>query len=486
MTRAQSKIQSIKILTIGQGLNTIINILFLPYLARTMSYTEYGSYGQTLLVVDLFKTLLMMGLPQLVFVFLAQKKLSEKTIISNSALSGFLLGIAGLLILSLSSPIVAQLFNNERLRTLITIYACSALFQLPAVNLNSVFVFRHHVRKSVIIQVLGNIVKIGLVFVSVQFYHSLEYVMISIVISFAFQFFMSLLFLQNDIQLSEMSFKSFIGQINQGFPLGLTGVIGAILLASDGYMVSSFLTLEDYAVFRNGALEVPFISIIYGSIAAIILPEVSKLFQQNKLNEIVELKRLTIKNTAALIYPIMIFLMYFSKKAISFYLGEMYTESGIIFMIYTFALFIRVNDYSDVLISAKKTTIVLIAYTSALIINIALNILFIQTFGSKGAALATIISLFVLAGIQLVYTIKILNVSFIDFIDIKSIIVVFIVSGSLLPIMDLFLTTTTHVIPIACAVSIYFLIIYISLYKLKIIDRRIVLTITPKWLSKWV
>lgn len=483
MPKETSKLQSIKLLTIGQGINTVVNLLFLPYLARTMSYEEYGSYGQTLLVVDLFKTLLMMGIPQLVFVYLSQKKESENAIVTNSFFSGLLLGAIGVLLLLLSNTLLAGLFNNERIGVLIVIYSISALFHIPMQNLNSVLVFRHRIKQSVLIQVLGNLLKIGLVFISVQYYSSLELVMLSLVVSSAFQMLLSIYFTHSDFKKNLLSFQTVLTQIKQGFPLGITGVIGTIMLASDGYLVSAFLSIKEYAIFRNGALEVPFVSIVYGSIAAIILPEVSKLFYQNKFTEIVELKRSTMKNTAAIIYPIMAFLMYFSKDAVSFYLGDMYVESGAIFMVYTFALFIRINDYSDVLISAKKNMIILVAYASSLIINIGLSILFIKYFGAIGAAIATIISLFVLAGIQLFYTVRLLNVSVFRFIDVKSIIIVLFISfcllfglGSVFP----FLNSKPMA---AIAILGYFVLIYLSLYRLKIIDKRIAKAIIPKFLQ---
>jgi len=481
MHKANSKLQSIKLLTIGQGINTIVNLLFLPYLARTMSYEEYGSYGQTLLVVDLFKALLMMGIPQLVFVYLAQKKETEKSVVTNSVFSGFVLGSICVLILFVSNSVLAGLFGNERIKILIIIYSFSALFHLPMQNINSVLVFRHQIQKSVLIQILGNLLKIGLVFISIHVYSSLEMVMFSLVAASVFQLLLSVVFSRADLKVALISLKMVVNQIKHGFPLGLTGVIGTLMLASDGYFVSSFLSIKEYAVFRNGALEVPFISIIYGSIAAIILPEVTKLFHQNKFEEIVAMKRSAMRNTAAIIYPVMIFLMCFSNEAIAFYLGKMYVESGAIFMVYTFALFIRINDYADVLISAKKNFLILISYAVSLLVNIILNVLFVQAFGAIGAAIATVVSLFVLAGMQLFFTLKLLKVSFLSFVDLKSTLLIIIMSALLSFGLDLLLDFLTQKLLIISAILAYFLLIYLSLYKLNIIDKRIVQAIIPKY-----
>ena len=70
--------------------------MFLPYLARSMSYEDYGSYGQTLLVVDIAKTFLLFGLSQMIFVWLSDKTRDANKTITNNVFAGFFAGFFGL------------------------------------------------------------------------------------------------------------------------------------------------------------------------------------------------------------------------------------------------------------------------------------------------------------------------------------------------------------------------------------------------------
>ena len=56
-----SKLQQILFLLFGRGFNVLLSLLFLPYLARALDMVDYGSYGQTLLVVEIFKAILTCG-----------------------------------------------------------------------------------------------------------------------------------------------------------------------------------------------------------------------------------------------------------------------------------------------------------------------------------------------------------------------------------------------------------------------------------------
>ena len=62
-------------------------------------------------------------------------------------------------------------------------------------------------------------------------------------------------------------------------------------------MISNMLSVEDYAIYRNGAFEVPFIATLYGSIGAIVLQDVARLWNSKRNVDILELKKDVISNT---------------------------------------------------------------------------------------------------------------------------------------------------------------------------------------------
>jgi O-antigen/teichoic acid export membrane protein len=179
----------------------------------------------------------------------------------------------------------------------------------------------------------------------------------------------------------------------------------------------------------------------------------------------------------------------FNQSFISLYLGDKYIASGSIFAVYTLSLIIRINDYSDVLISFQKNKIILISYGTAFILNIILNYVLITQVGVIGAPIATMFSLMVLAILQLLPTLKLLDTSlfkFIDFVSIFKMITLSILLVSTLYLGNIFFDGKLVLI---ISIIIYFPILYSLLLYKKLLDRNILVGIFPKQIlkivSKW-
>ena len=43
------------IVAIGNGINVLINFLTLPYLVRSLSFDDYGTYGQVLMIITILQ-----------------------------------------------------------------------------------------------------------------------------------------------------------------------------------------------------------------------------------------------------------------------------------------------------------------------------------------------------------------------------------------------------------------------------------------------
>ena len=81
MTNSKSK--KVLILTIGNGLNILINFLTLPYLVRTLSVENYGSYGQVLMIVSLLQGIFTFNLNQIATVYFSQEKYTAQEVFST-------------------------------------------------------------------------------------------------------------------------------------------------------------------------------------------------------------------------------------------------------------------------------------------------------------------------------------------------------------------------------------------------------------------
>jgi O-antigen/teichoic acid export membrane protein len=483
-----SKIRGIATLSFGQGLNLLVNFLFLPYMARVLSYEDYGSYGQVLLIVTLIASLLSFGLPQVLYLFMEDKEAPTQS--TTNLIATFLLGFLGFLIIFSFAGSVAVWLDNTVLEGLLRIYALSLAFSLPAQMLNSLFIYRQKVRLSMFISVSSNLLKVILVVISIQLYNSLQLVFISILIADLYRFVISFINARHELPF-KFSVKNMITQLKIGFPLALSGIIGTGLLYTDGLMVSKMMDVKAYAIYRNGALEVPFLATLYNAVSMIIMPEVVKLYKSNQLKKIISLKFKVILNCMAILYPALIFILFNAREFIVLYLGEKYLGSATIFFIFNFTILLRVNNYGDVLVAAGKTAVISIFYLLAFGLNIILNYYLILELGLAGAAIATVFSLFLIAGLQFNKSLSILKASIKEIISLKMIVFIIGISvGTYLLIHLISYFIDTLLIKVILDLIFYFPIVYFILLKLGILDRNIVLRLSPQAfhskINRWV
>lgn len=477
-----SKIRKIGTLTIGQGINVLVNFLFLPYMARVLDYDAYGSYGQVILIQSLFVSLLSFGLPQIIYVYL-NKKLEEKEVLSSCLTAALGIGLFGALLLFLFAGQLSELLENPRISSLLRIFSISLLFVLPNQIITSFLVYQHRVKTTVKLSVFANLVKIALVVWAIQGYQSVSLVFWAILASQLLQFGIGMALISKSINLN-FRFQLLKEQVKKGFPLGLTGILGAGILYVDGIMVSRFNGVEAYAIYRNGAIEVPLIATLYASIAAIVLPEVSKLFAESRFDEIVRLKRKVMTNTMMITYPILVFLLFNSDLIIRLYLGEKYAASAIIFSIFNLTLLMRVNDYHDILVAANKSRIILYHYVLVFSVNLILNLILIPRLGNIGAAIATVSSLFLFAYLLLRSSVKQVNSPLRDLFEfgkIAQLLGISILLAFILQLATSFIETSYLMLGIFAL--LYFPAIYLILLKRKLIAPEISHSLKSKFLK---
>lgn len=425
-----SKVKRVATIAFGQGINVLVNFMFLPYMARALSISDYGTYGQVLLVTSFASALLASGLSKIIYVYLAREPKDESTFDSN-LITAVCLGLIGAILLGFTADLIGNGLENEKISDLLKIFTWSIPFQIAYQSIVSKLIFVQRVKEVTSLNIGANLLKVTLVVLSIQLYSSLTLVFWSMLLSVVIQTIVALLIAKGGMNFNfNFNLRNGLNQLKKGLPLGLTGLLGTGILYIDGLMVSKLLGLESYAIYRNGALEVPFIATIYSSIAAIVLPEVSKLFSRKKFDEIFDLKRKVIMNTIYIIYPILVFLLFFSSEIITVYLGERYAASAIIFSVFNLTLLIRINDYSDILLAASRSRQIFKYYLIAFIINIVLNVLFIRLFGSVGAALATVLSIAFLAYLQLKESMTIIGKNLVDLFVWKRIIHMLLVCGA--------------------------------------------------------
>lgn len=408
-------------LIFSQAVNVVILFLFTPYLVRALPKQVYGTYGQVLFITEFVSILTSIAIIQTAMVFFSDttKKFEDslKTVLGFT----FFAGMVAFIVLLVFSFFAPDIFSNQSLGSLLRVYAFSLLGSKLNLVLNQAMIKIQGSKFLMVLSVLSNLLKLSLAIIAIQVYQSIS----TLLIIYALEPLLTGL-----IQIYKLQKEGYWhGKFNMntlkeifkvGFPLYIVDILGSSYTYIAGFIIGIYLNEEQYALYRNGSVELPVIGTIYGTISLIFMADFSKHILERNFTKVAEIKKQIITTTSVILFPIAIFFIFFSKEFILLYLTDKYYESFKIFALFSCVLLIRFQNYTDILVLLKKSRYVLLGFVIFMIANFGLNIVLSKNFGIIGCAIATVFSVYLLAFFQLHMTIKQLGVRYNQYINFKA------------------------------------------------------------------
>ncbi|NMD01218.1 MAG: oligosaccharide flippase family protein, partial [Bacteroidales bacterium] len=393
-----SRTNKVLALSIGQTLTTLSGIVSGMILARILTKTDYATIKQTFLAYNFVAPILMLGLPNALYYFLPRNENRQRGVTLDNIL--LLLGLAIIFSLFMAFGgyhLLAKRFNNTNLETTLKWMIFYPIYMMPVSILGAVLVYKEKVRILTFYNIFTQVLLGICVILAVLFTYSYSGpLIIQIILPAIFAFgAMYLIFSNLPKDSLKPSLKSMIEILKYSVPLGVASMIGTIMLQWDKIIVSAMCTPEEFANYVNGAMEIPLIGIITGSISTIILADMSKLCHNGNKDEALRLFKTASIRSSAVLFPVMIFLLITAKPFIIILYSSKYIESIIPFTIFLLILPVRTVMYGSALMALGKTNIILYRSLFDLIVNAALSILFVHFWGYLGAAIATVTTLYI-------------------------------------------------------------------------------------------
>ena len=391
-------------------------------LIRLFSKEDWGTYRQTILVFMMAAPLLSMGLAKSIMYFLpTEKKEQQGRIIVEAAclllLSGF---VYYLLIILGGNELIARLWNNPRLASTLMIVAPIAVFTFATRIVAPSMIATQRVTVAAI---YGIAIGISIAIVSIVtalIYPELEIVLAARVVTQIVLFVFAAALIFKFFPRKAPSWSGMKMQLAFGLPLGLSTAIGIISRNVDRAMVSSFCEIEQFAVFDRGAIELPIIGIITGSMTAVLVVDYKVMFSTGRMQEILPLLHRTVEKSAAILMPVMCFLFLFAPEFMVCMFGQEYHESHKVFRIYLLLLPCRTMVFGSIAVAAGKTKELALIPVIALVVNVILNFFAIKTFGYIGSAFATVFAIYIIGVLgRALLARKILDCRLIEFLPLK-------------------------------------------------------------------
>jgi len=199
-------------------------------------------------------------------------------------------------------------------------------------------------------------------------------------------------------------------QLHFGIPLGLSNLAFRINKQVDNYVVAFFFNSATFAEYTVGSWEIPMILKIPYSITAVYLTKYTQWFDEKRIEKLHEKWLQVGEKVILLLVPITSFFLVFADEFIHMIFGTQFQEAVIVFQIYTLTLYTRVGSYSGLLKAFGESQDILKRSIGLIILNLILNLVFIQLFGLYGAPIGTLTANVIALGLALRKISSVMNI----------------------------------------------------------------------------
>ena len=388
-------------LLVGLGITMI--------LSRFWTKEEYGTYSQIHLVVNLSISIFMLGLPNSINFFLARAETGEEkqkflsTFYSLSTLLSFIIGM----ILSLCLPLIVKYFKNPHLQAYFYFFALYPWANVISSSIENLLVVYRKTRFLVVYRLINCALLFGAALAVVLIrLHFVDYIRLylGLYILFALAVYVICYKLTGRLNIS-FDRRILRSTLIYSLPLGLASAVGTLNIEIDKLLIGFLMNTEQLAVYTNASKELP-VTIIATSITAILLPKTASMLKHDDREGAVNLWGEATELSFHFICLLVAGLFTFAKDVISLLYSEKYLSGLPVFRVYILVLLLRSTYIGLILNSIGETKKIFYCSLITLALNMVLNPLLYMAMGMIGPAIATFLSIAIMAWVQLRMTSK--------------------------------------------------------------------------------
>ncbi len=439
-------------------------------LSRYLDKTGYGTYKQILYVYSTLLIIFSAGLPKIFAYYLPRYSLDEgKAIVKKVSTVLFICGLAFSIFLFICSGLIAELLDNKELKQGLILFSPIPMLLLPTLGIEGIF---STYKKTVYIAVYNTITRLLMLLFIVgpviifngTYIHAIYgWLTVSILTFIIAYFFKGIPFKNVKNVKTELRIKEIL---TYSLPLVLASIWGIAIKAADSFYISRFFGTEIFAEYSNGFIDLPFVTMITASVSIVLMPVFSKTFHEgNKFDELISTWRNTLKSSAVIIYPLIVYFFVFASDVIVTLFSEKYEASVIYFKINLIFNFFNIIIFAPLFLAMGKTKLYAKAHMILALYIWITGYLVILIFNSPVAIAINSTSTNVVKILVFVYiTSRILKIDFIKFFPLKKMYLSFI--QSILSILIVFLINTYL---ITAEILIFRLIITFLIYTIIIL-----------------
>lgn len=357
-------------------------------LSRYFDKHTYGTYKQVMYVYSSLLVVFTLGLPKAYSYFLPRVNEGQaKDLISKINSLLLILGAVMTISLFLGANIIADILNNPDLNTPLRYFALVPFFMLPTMGLEGILATYRQTKFLAVYKTLTQIFMLLCVVIPVVFF---EGTINSAIVGFTIA---SFLCFATALYLKYMPIRTFAKEkspysfrqiLDYTLPLMGAGIWGLIIASSDQFFISRYFGSEIFAEFANGSIELPFVGMIIGSTSVVLSPIFSRLSHErlDPRKDIFPIWKSVFEKSAKLIYPLVVFALFFADIIMVLLYGKQYENSSVYFRIKLILNFFTIIVYAPLLINIGKVKFYSRVHLWTAIGVIALELLIVSTLNS--------------------------------------------------------------------------------------------------------
>jgi O-antigen/teichoic acid export membrane protein len=381
--------------SIGRAIGTLAGLATMMVLSRTLAPQDYGTYRQVWLVFFTLAPILELGVPPSVSFFGPQIAGDQrKTYLAQNGLalvvSGALLALA---LVSFAAP-VARLFRNPDLIAPLRAFAIFPAFTLSFDLVENALVSMGRAGTSGVVTAASAILQAAVTLLAFGSGASLARVFLFISLWAALRWMISvatLLHVYRGLRV-RWNARQLRDQLAFALPMGAATMVGLLARQADKIIVSSHFSPETFAVYANGAYDIPLINIVTMSVTAVLVPAMVRARCDGQPGEVRRLWHGAARRVATILFPAFCLLFVAARPFVVFLFSPAYAESAAPFRVLLFMLPLRIVFHGGFLRALGRTGPIFFSSAGAFVLGVALALVLVrvEALGLLGAALASL------------------------------------------------------------------------------------------------
>ena len=400
------------IITIGiaNGLVQLSGFILLPLLTKTLGASGYGIWSQVQISIALGELVAGLDLSYALVRFLPSKtkreEIQEEFYSIFFSVFFFALIITTIL-LACSSFLAEQFFNGATQITTITVFII-LVWTMDRIFLTFFRAFRQMKKYSVFL-VAMTYGEAGLIAYLLLTGHGILSVVTVLLIIRTALFFVLFFLIKSEIGFKRPHFLNTKEYLNFSIPTIPGNISQWVAIASDRYVIGYFLGITSVGIYSTAYSIGNILFIISGILGFVLVPTLSKLYDEGKIREVQTLLAYSVKYSLAVGIPFVSGAAILSEPILKLLSTNEIASQGC-FVLPVIALstlfFLVCVLIANILVLVKKMRTGATIWIITAVVNLGLNILLVPHFGIFGAAINTLIAYSLALALTAYYSFK--------------------------------------------------------------------------------